>query len=70
MKDTLIVFTPKEKNLFQISKYKRFLISHNQLEKYITKNNANQVLESIKNQQTNKTTIRFRKYGKIDIYLK
>ena len=66
MQDFNIVFTPNQK----IYNYPRFLVSKNTLKKYITEKNANKVLESIKNQQTNKSTLKFRKYGKIEIYLK
>lgn len=64
MNDVLIVFEPKKNQ-----KRKRFLISINQLEKYIGKN-ANKVRISIQNQKLNKHTLKFRKYGKLDIYLK
>lgn len=66
MCDYNIVFTPKEKKY----NYPRFLISINTLSKYITEQNANKVRESIKKQKTNKSTLKFRKYGKIEIYLK
>lgn len=66
MQDFNIVFTPKENKY----NYPRFLVSKNTLKKYITEKNANKVLKSIKNQVTNKSTLKFRKYGKIEIYLK
>ena len=66
MSDVNIVYTPKE----NIYNYPRFLVSINTLEKYITEKNANRVRKSIKNQKTNKNTLKFRKYGKIEIYLK
>lgn len=66
MNDVLICFEPKQPK----DKRKRFLISVNTLKNYITEKNANKALESIKNQKVNKTTIKFRKYGKLDIYLK
>lgn len=65
MNDVLIVFSPKEVK----DDRKRFLISINQLHKYIG-DNANKAITAIKNQETNKTTLKFRKYGKIEIYLK
>lgn len=65
MKDILIVFEPKDKTLGR-----RFLVSKNTLHKYITENNANKVLKIAENQTLNKSTIKFRKYGKINIYLK
>lgn len=64
--DFLLVFTPK----FNLYNNSRFLVSHNTLYKYITSKNANKVILHAKNQNVNKTTIKFRKYGKIDIYLK
>lgn len=64
MNDVLIVFSPKNK-----LPNRRFLVSKNQLHKYIQKN-ENKVLLAIKNQNTNKTTLKFRKFGKIEIYLK
>lgn len=66
MSDFNIVFTPKE----NIYNYPRFLVSINTLSKYITEKNANKVIESTKKLKTNKTTLKFRKYGKIEIYLK
>ena len=64
MNDFLIVFSPKDKK-----PNRRFLVSVNQLEKYIDKN-ANKVRQSIKNQTLNKSILKFTKYGKIEIYLK
>jgi hypothetical protein len=66
MSDIYIVFTPKN----QIYNYSRFLISRNRLAKYISQGNVNKVLTAIENQKTNKATLKFRKYGKIEIYLK
>lgn len=66
-REAFIVFTPKLPTSYN---NKRFLISANRLSFYITNNNANKVLQAIKNSQTDKTTLKFRKYGKIDIYLK
>ena len=64
--DVLIVFEPINKQY----NFKRFLISINTLPKYITQKNANKVLLKAQKMKTNKTTIKFRKYGKIEIYLK
>jgi hypothetical protein len=66
-KDYLIVFTPLEKR-----KYinKRFLVSINQLKKYIGQNNANKAFVKAENLKTNKLTLKYRTYGKIEIYLK
>ncbi|MEA9415914.1 hypothetical protein [Flavobacterium sp. PL02] len=66
-KDYLIVFTPLEK-----SKYinKRFLVSMNQLKKYIGSNNAYKAFVKAENLKTNKLTLKYRTHGKIEIYLK
>jgi len=49
---------------------KRFLIGAGQISKYITEKNAETVLKTAENMKTDKTTIKFRKYGKIEIYTK
>ena len=64
MTDFLIVFSPKTKK-----PNRRFLVSINQLKKYIGKNDI-KVIKAVQNLTTNKTTLRFRKFGKIEIYLK
>lgn len=66
-KDYLIVFTPLEKR-----KYinKRFLVSINQLKNYIGLDNANKAFLKAQNLKTNKLTLKYRTYGKIEIYLK
>lgn len=66
MKDLMIVFTPKLKSYPN----PRFLISINRLDYYIGSENANKVLLKAENMKTNKVTLKFRKYGKIEIYLK
>lgn len=48
----------------------RFLVSVNTLKKYIGENNANKVILKASCLIHDKCTLRFRKYGKIDIYLK
>lgn len=63
--DFLIVFEPKDRK-----PNRRFLVSPNTLPNYITKSNANKVICEAKNLKENKRTLKFRKYGKIDIYLK
>lgn len=65
--EAFFVYTPKP-NLGL--RNKRFLVSANRLSNYITDNNANKALQAFKNMQTNKTTLKFRKFGKIEIYLK
>lgn len=66
MNDVNIVFSPKN----QVYNFPRFLVSKNTLPKYIGEKNANKVILAIENQNTNKVTLKFRKYGKIEIYLK
>lgn len=63
----LFVFTPKEKTLYV---NKRFLISINQLEKYIGSHNATVVLNRFEKCKQDKCTIKLRKHGKIEIYQK
>ncbi len=65
--EAFIVFTPKLPHNYV---NKRFLISANRLSNYITDNNANKALQTIQNMQTDKVTLKFRKFGKIEIYLK
>lgn len=67
MINPLVVFTPKGQQKY---KFKRFLISYNRLEYYIGKNNANTARLRRENSKADKTTIKFRKYGKIEIYEK
>jgi hypothetical protein len=66
-KDYLIVFSPKDR-----TKYinKRFLVSINQLKKYIGLNNANKAFLKAESLKENKLTLKYRLYGKIEIYLK
>jgi hypothetical protein len=62
-----IVFTPKNPNYYP---NKRFLVSPNQLFKYIGSKNANKaILEAFESLQV-KTIKKYRKYGKIEIYSK
>ena len=48
----------------------RFLVGAGQLHKYITEKNAETVLKTAEKMKTDKTTIKFRKYGIIEIYVK
>ena len=66
-KDYLIVFTSKD-----FTKYpnKRFLVSVNQLKKYVGDSNANKAILKAKELTVDKLTLKFRSYGKIEIYLK
>ena len=67
MTNPYVVFTPKNCEKFN---YKRFLISYNQLEKYIGQINANKCRNLHSKQKTDKLTIKFRKFGRIEIYMK
>ncbi|SNS02408.1 hypothetical protein [Flavobacterium sp. ov086] len=66
-KDYLIVFSPKD-----TKKYinKRFLVSINQLKKYIGLENANKAVLKAETLDKDKLTLKYRSYGKIEIYLK
>lgn len=66
MKDVYIVYQPHP----SLGLKRRFLVSYRQLYRYITETNANKALQAAKNLRTNKCTLKFRKYGKIEIYLK
>ena len=67
MINPLVVFTPKGQTKYN---FKRFLISYNRLEYYIGKDNANAARLRYKKSKTDKTTVKFRKYGKIEFYEK
>ena len=67
MINPLVVFTPKGQTEY---KYKRFLISYNRLAYYIGENNANVARLRREKSKADKTTVKFRKYGKIEIYEK
>ena len=82
-KDFLFVYTPNYEyldnkiwfktlsDIFQISyNSKRFLISANSLSFYLGFQNENKVILATEKMKTYKKTIKFRKYGKIEIYLK
>ena len=71
------VFTPSDEIKRQINvKYdvknlKRFLIGAGQLSNYLgTEKNAETVLKTAEKMKTDKSTVKFRKYGKIEIYVK
>ena len=68
MKNTLVVFEPKNKDLF--SNKRRFLIGSFNVAAYIGQKNALVVAERVKTCRMDKLTIKFRKYGKIEIYFK
>lgn len=65
--DSLFVFEPKQPHFYTNN---RFLVSSTRLHFYIGLNNANKCLLRNSLQKTNKITLRFRTFGKIDIYLK
>lgn len=48
----------------------RFLIGAGSIAKYVTEKNAITVLKTSLNMKTDKTTLKFRKWGKIEIYVK
>lgn len=66
-KDYRIVYTPKNCTKY---KYKRFFVLAYQLSNYISQENVNKCVLKALSMQTDKITLRFRKYGKIEIYLK
>ena len=49
---------------------RRFLISANRLDLYLGRDNALKVVLAALRLKYDKTALKFRKYGKIDIYLK
>lgn len=67
MINPLVVFTPKEQSKYN---FKRFLISYNRLEFYIGENNANVARLKYRKSKSDKTTVKFRKYGRIEFYEK
>lgn len=69
-KNFRFVFTPKNTDdLFKPTNY-RFLIGAGQIQHYIGIANANKAILTALNSKTDKVTLKFRKYGKIDIYVK
>ena len=67
MINPLVVFTPKGQPEYN---FKRFLISYNRLAYYVGENNANVARLRREKSKADKTTVRFRKYGKIEFYEK
>lgn len=65
--DSLFVFEPKKPHFYT---YNRFLVSKSRLHFYIGIDNANKCVLRNSIQKTDKLTLKFRKFGKIDIYLK
>jgi hypothetical protein len=64
-----IVFTPKSKDVSR-SKYDRFIVSANRLADYVTEKNAQVAFKRLNKSKAYKTTIQFRKFGKLEIYSK
>lgn len=62
-----IVFTPKDPKQYI---NKRFLVSANQLYKYVTYTNAQEAFNEAFSCPLYKFTIKFRKYGKLEFYSK
>lgn len=50
--------------------YKRFLVGSGSLSYWIGKKNSETVLKTAEKMKTDKSTVKFRKYGKIEIYVK
>lgn len=71
-KEFRIVFQPKHvsNDLFAEKSKKRFLVGAGQLSKYITENNVKSAVLKALNSLEDKTTIKYRKYGRIDFYRK
>ena len=67
MINPLVVFTPKGQPKYN---FKRFLISYNRLAYYVGENNANVARLKREKSKADKTTVKFRKYGKIEFYEK
>jgi len=63
-----IVFQPKEPELF--SGKRRFCVGAYSLYKYIGQENANKALQRAISSDTDKYTVRLRKFGTIDFYCK
>jgi len=67
-KEFRIVFRPKEP--LPGKKYRKFLVGAGQLAKYVTLKNAEIAFERALNSLTDRTTIKLRKFGTIDFYVK
>ena len=66
-KNFRFVFTPKIKGIY---KSNRFYIGGGSIAKYVTAPNAETVQKTALNMKTDKVSLKFRKYGKIEIYVK
>lgn len=77
-KNFRFVYQPKENKLLNIPSLafdterrdERFLVGAGKIGYYITPKNAETVLKCAEKMKTDKYTCKFRKYGKIDIYVK
>lgn len=71
-KEFRIVFQPKHSSqeLFAQNSKKRFLVGAGQLGKYITENNVKSAVLKALSSLEDKTTLKYRKYGRIDFYRK
>lgn len=66
-KNFRFVFTPKMQGIYNS---KRFYVGGGSLALYITPSNACIVQKTCLNMKTDKYSLKFRKYGKIEIYVK
>ena len=66
-KNFRFVFSPKIKGVY---KSKRFYVGGGSLSLYISPSNAYIVQKRCLSMKTDKHTLKFRKFGKIDIYVK
>jgi len=67
-RDFNVVFTPRDKA--QYNGKKRFLVSLNQLSKYMGPENANRTVLRLRKSFADKTTIKLRTRGKFEFYSK
>lgn len=68
---TPILYEPKKYYLLMFGyNRERFLVGAGQLKNYIGAENAETVLKTAQNLKKDKTTVKFRKCGKIEIYVK
>lgn len=66
-KEFRIVFQPKDPEKFG---KRRFAIGGQSLKKYIGEKNANKAITKAFESKADKVSLRFRKFGRIDFYLK
>jgi hypothetical protein len=66
--NSLVVFTPKYPELYK--NRRRFLVTRNTLEKYVTSQNANKCLLYAMSCDKDKCTVNLRNYGRVEIYYK